>query len=183
MSRNRKFQEVKVDSLKFMFPYDWHVLKYDDCNFYTKNHTEGIKAVDLLALNSDGTRLFMIEAKDFRQIQAQGLSFKNIEVVEEVAKKVKHTLGFLLCAHLSQYRELDIYYDFLIQNKHSVFIILHMERDGALKAMRPTLLAKLEAKLNCLAGKHIKFNIYDAELLNEAFEQDQQEKDWWYVNP
>ena len=123
----------------------------------------------------------MIEAKDFRAKQAKGIQLNNTEALEEVAQKVKNTLGFLLCAYLTENKELDIFYNFLIEKKHPFSIIFHMERDTPLeKTKRPSLLQSLKIKLNCLEYEDIQFNIYDAKLLDEEFDNT---KDWWYVDP
>ncbi|MDY6992228.1 MAG: hypothetical protein SVR94_06435 [Pseudomonadota bacterium] len=171
-----KFKEIKVDSLSFMFPDDWLVIKYDDCSFYKENDHENIKAVDLLALDTDIQRLFIIESKDFRPKSKKDIPF-NDKTIQEISQKVKNTLGFLLCAYLIKNRELDIFYKFLIEKEEPIFIILHMEREKSLKEKRSALITKLKNQLN------IKFNIYDAQLLNEAFKKEQEEKDWWYVSP
>lgn len=55
--------------LRFCFPDDWLVEKYDDTSFYRNQFIrchDGIKAVDIVAFNPQDRKLFLIEIKDYR---------------------------------------------------------------------------------------------------------------------
>ena len=91
-------QRFLVDGINFDFPDDWHASKYDDWSFYQnsfKRMRNGIKALDLLAIDPDKTA-WLIEVKDYRIHQRA----KPIDIAGEVAHKVFDTLAALLPAKI-----------------------------------------------------------------------------------
>lgn len=85
---------VTEGAFTYSFPNTWKANKYDETSFY-KNHFQnfagGTKAVDVLAIG-DGTELWLIEQKDYRQ----GATIKCAELFDHVALKVLHTLACLV---------------------------------------------------------------------------------------
>lgn len=60
---------VNVDGFLLTMPDGWMVWKYDDSKFHRKqfqNFAAGSKAMDVVALATDGT-LWLIEVKDYRR--------------------------------------------------------------------------------------------------------------------
>jgi hypothetical protein len=84
-----------VDGLVFDFPSSWQASKYDEWSFYRNQFLRirpGIKAVDLIALSPD--TVWMIEVKDYRVHPRT----KTVDIHQEFAEKVIHTLSALLPA-------------------------------------------------------------------------------------
>lgn len=108
---------LDVDGLKFDFPASWSASKYDDWKFYRHQFQpigSGVKAVDLIALSADTA--WMIEVKDYRVHRRT----KTVDIHQEFADKVMHTLSALLPAKV---------------NANDI-----SERDFAAKALRATQL-------------------------------------------
>ena len=91
-------KEIDVDGLKFAFPDDWTLGRYDDWCFYKNQFHrmwQGIKAVDLIAVDAERCRtLWLIEVKDYRQHQRT----KPSELPGEVARKVYDSSAAMLPA-------------------------------------------------------------------------------------
>lgn len=91
-------QHLDVDGLKFSFPDDWSIGRYDDWRYYQnqfKRMWNGIKAVDLIAIDHQRHRTaWLIEVKDYRRNQRT----KPSELPDEVAEKVFDTLAAMLPA-------------------------------------------------------------------------------------
>lgn len=91
--------QIDVDSLKFTFPEQWVVSKYDDWDFF-KNHFSklhsGIKGVDIIAVDPEET-VWLIEAKDYRK----SCETVDSNFVETIWKKVFGTLAALLPAKVN----------------------------------------------------------------------------------
>jgi len=89
-------QTADVDGQRLTMPDGWWIWKYDDSTFH-RNQFQGFaggsKAVDAVALSSDGT-LWLIEVKDYRQHRRT----KPSSVFAEVAAKVRATLAGLAVA-------------------------------------------------------------------------------------
>lgn len=86
----------QVERLTFTFPDGWKVDKFDDWNFYRGHFSKqmnGIKAVDLLALDPDGVAYF-IEVKDYRHPD----TVKPTGLADAIANKVLMSLAALLPA-------------------------------------------------------------------------------------
>ncbi len=90
-------QRYKIDGITFDFPDNWNVGKYDDWSFYRNQFSRmwnGIKAVDLIAVDPAANSLWLIEVKDYRVNQRT----KPSDLGEEVALKVFDTLAGMLPA-------------------------------------------------------------------------------------
>ena len=91
--------EFVESDLVFVFRDDWKVNRYDEWSFYKtkyQNLCGGQKAIDFLAIDTYHT-LWLIEAKDYRRFPRT----KGIELCEEFALKVTHTLSGLVAAKFS----------------------------------------------------------------------------------
>lgn len=103
---------ITVDqSLHFHFEDDWKVVQYDETDYY-KTHlknqhswkkskkrtsvTDGLKGVDLVALQPQDNILYLIECKDYREYPRK----KEQHPVEEFCQKTLDTLAGLLPAAL-----------------------------------------------------------------------------------
>ena len=92
-------QRHLVDGLNFDFPDDWIVSKYDAWSFYRnrfKGISDGIKALDLLAVSPTGTA-WLIEVKDYRHHRRT----KPSKLADEVRQKVLDTLAAILPAKMN----------------------------------------------------------------------------------
>ena len=86
-------------NLKFSFPHDWTIAKYDEWSFYRNQFQKvrtGVKAIDILALGPDRCTWF-IEVKDYRVHPRT----KVVDLAEEVAEKICDTLAVLLPASVN----------------------------------------------------------------------------------
>ena len=87
-----------IDGLRFCFPADWQVLKYDDSSFHRNQFQSlggGSKALDAVAVSPDG-HCWLIEVKDYRRSSRS----KPGSVFAEVAEKVRATLAGLATARV-----------------------------------------------------------------------------------
>jgi hypothetical protein len=87
-----------VDGLGFDFPPSWLASKFDKWGFYRNQFQRiksGIKAVDLIALSHDTA--WIIEFKDYRVHPRT----KTVDIHQEFANKVLHTLSALLPAKVN----------------------------------------------------------------------------------
>lgn len=92
-------QQIDVDSLKFTFPEQWIVTKYDDWDFFKKQFAKlhaSIKGIDIIAIDSKEI-VWLIEAKDYRLHRRN----KGIPFAEEVGQKVLGTLAALFPAKVN----------------------------------------------------------------------------------
>jgi len=90
---------IQVERLTFTFPAGWLASKYDEWSFYRNRFArqfDGIKAVDLIALDPESTAYF-IEVKDYRHPDTE----KPSELPLAIAKKVLMTLAALLPVKLN----------------------------------------------------------------------------------
>ncbi len=88
---------VAVDGFTYQFDDGWEVSKFDDWLFYREHFAKqfnGIKAVDLIALEKASKTLWLVEVKDYRNSQRT----KDSDLHDEVGKKVVDTLAALLPA-------------------------------------------------------------------------------------
>ena len=91
-------QTVDVDGMTLTMPAGWWAWKYDDSSFHRnqfQSFAEGSKAVDAVALSTDGD-LWLIELKDYRRHRRT----KPSSVFAEMAFKVRSTLAGLAVARL-----------------------------------------------------------------------------------
>ncbi|OQA08159.1 MAG: hypothetical protein BWY66_01112 [bacterium ADurb.Bin374] len=91
---------IREGGLTFDFPDTWTASSFDRWSYYINQFSktggqgrQGVKAVDILALDPDRTAWF-IEVKDYRRHRRT----KPIDLADEVSKKVFDTLAALLPA-------------------------------------------------------------------------------------
>lgn len=88
-------KRVQEQALAFSFPDAWTVWKYDATGYYTKNlrgFAGGTKGVDIVAFDASSGDLWLIEAKDYRNVRRT----KAVDLFREVAMKVRDTLAGLM---------------------------------------------------------------------------------------
>ena len=87
---------ITEGKLKFNFPDEWNVSKYDDWSHYRNQFIkvcEGVKAVDVLAVEPKEC-CWLLEIKDYRE----HVRTKTIDLADEMAEKVRDTLAGLVGA-------------------------------------------------------------------------------------
>ncbi|HZF53108.1 MAG TPA: hypothetical protein VE093_30855 [Polyangiaceae bacterium] len=126
---------VQVDTLQFDFPSTWATSKYDEWVFYCaqfRGMWDGIKAVDLLALDPDQTAWF-IEVKDYRM----HVRTKPSELGGEVARKVFDTLAAMLPAKLNANDTEEVKMATAVLKAKKLRVVLHLEQPKKRSALRP----------------------------------------------
>ena len=112
---------------KLVFDFDCEAIKFDDSVFYRKHFskmTNGIKAVDILAVNREVG--YLIEIKDYTAPNTNNLTIN--ELIETVINKVISTLAAILPMKISvnnSVEERRIAHNFSITNELKV--IVHVE--------------------------------------------------------
>jgi hypothetical protein len=97
-------QLVQEGNLRFGFPDDWAVVKYDESSFYRDQieRCEGTKAVDIIAYSRGD--MFIIEVKDFRGYRIQNKErLTNSDLAIEIAQKVRDTMAGMYRAHTGRH--------------------------------------------------------------------------------
>lgn len=87
---------ITEGKLKFDFPDDWEVSKYDEWSYYRNQFIRtcgGTKAIDILALEPKAC-CWLLEVKDYREY----VRTKTIDLADEIAAKVRDTLAGLVGA-------------------------------------------------------------------------------------
>lgn len=166
---------IQEGHLRFFFPEEWRVIKYDECRFQQQKalKCQSTKAVDILALSE--TELFMIEAKDFRGDRiANKKRIKSAELAIEFAQKVRDTIASLYGAHRHASLELEAFCKYLFSKKiNKVTVILFLEEDRPLpktkqaKQARITMMTAIERQLKFLK---VRSNIYNRANLPDHFQ-------------
>jgi len=113
-------------NLKFSFPHDWSVSKYDEWSFYRNQFQKvctGVKAIDILALGAARSAWF-IEVKDYRVHPRT----KVIDLAEEVAEKVRDTLAALLPASVNANDTNEKRFAHTTLSSRSLRVVLHLEQ-------------------------------------------------------
>lgn len=90
-----KNEKIREGGLTFCFSTSCHAAKYDDWAFYRNQFqsiANGCKAVDILCV--EGNSSWLIEIKNYRSYPRT----KVITITEEIAIKVRDTLGGLAAA-------------------------------------------------------------------------------------
>jgi len=126
---------VHVDGLGFDFPISWATSRYDDWGFYRTQFSimwDGIKAVDLLALDSDRTAWF-IEVKDYRS----HVRTKPSELGDEVAREVFDTLAAMLPAKVNANDAEEVKMATAVLGAKKLRVVLHLEQPKKHSALRP----------------------------------------------
>lgn len=114
-----------VDGLVFDFPSPWLASKYDEWSFYRNQFLRmrpGIKAVDLIALNSDAA--WLIEVKDYRVHRRT----KIVDIHQEFAEKVLHTLSALLPAKANANNLTERRFAAETLSRSRLRLVLHLEQ-------------------------------------------------------
>lgn len=127
---------LSVDGLEFDFSNGWKVTKYDEWAFYRRQFSKmwmGIKALDLLAVDPQGSTLWLLEVKDYRNHQRT----KTTELALEVAQKAFDTLAALLPAkaNAAEDSEREMAKSSLACKK--VRLVLHLEQPIKTSKLRP----------------------------------------------
>lgn len=120
-------REIPVDGITFVFPGGWSVSKYDDWQYYRGHFSRmenGIKGVDLLAMDPTRTKLWLIEVKDFRK----GLRKKELPLHEELFAKVRDTLAALLPAAIHAVDDLEKDFAISALKAKEIHIVFHGEQ-------------------------------------------------------
>ncbi|HEW97262.1 MAG: hypothetical protein DRR16_19105 [Candidatus Parabeggiatoa sp. nov. 3] len=166
---------IQEGHLRFFFPEEWRVIKYDECRFQQQKalKCQNTKAVDILALSE--TELFMIEAKDFRGDRiANKRRINSAELAIEFAQKVRDTIASLYGAHRHASLELEGFCKYLFSKKiNKVTVILFLEEDRPLpktkqaKQSRLALMTVIERQLKFLK---VRSNIYNRANLPDHFQ-------------
>ncbi len=127
--------KVFVDTLDFHFPSSWKVSKYDEWDFYHdrfKKIANGIKAIDLIAVDADMT-VWLIEVKDYRKFPRT----KPSEIHQEIALKVIYTLSAMLPGKLNCKSEAEKEMCDLVCSCKKLKIILHLEQPPTTSKLMP----------------------------------------------
>lgn len=121
---------IQVDGLTFTFPASWRISKYDDWAFYRNQFSKmwnGIKAVDLLAIESQVT--WLIEVKDYRTSPRT----KVLDLADEVAQKVFSTLAAMLPAKVNASVNEERNFAVEVVRATTLRVVLHLEQPQPLK--------------------------------------------------
>ena len=136
--------EIHEGNLKFMFPGDCQVDKYDDWSFYCNQFQStagGSKAVDILCISDEAA--WLIEIKDYRKHRRMKLS----DIEDELASKVRDTLAGLAAAsaNANSIDEQSLAWQALRVRRWRV--VLHLEQPNVRTRLRPKpFLITLESK-------------------------------------
>jgi hypothetical protein len=115
-------------NLKFSFPHDWNIAKYDEWSFYRNQFQKvrtGVKAIDILALGP-GRCTWFIEVKDYRVHPRT----KVVDLAEEVAEKICDTLAALLPASVNANDTNEKRFARKTLASRSLRVVLHLEQPG-----------------------------------------------------
>ena len=134
---------LRVDGLTFTFPSSgWSAAKYDEWSFYRKQFggmRNGIKAVDLVALES-GVTAWFIEVKDYRNHART----KPTDVSDEVFEKVLHTLAALLPARANASEQDEQTMASAILRATRLRVVLHLEQPIKHSRVRPRAISAVD---------------------------------------
>jgi hypothetical protein len=153
-------EKTRTGELNFEFSDKWQVCKYDEQDFYSKIKNQGLKAVDFMALSSNG--LLLMEVKyvtasnetsrlrfyadtdkdkiDNIKCQLTPEQQKTITInsakpylVDEISKKIRDTLLGLLANYRKEEIILSVYSQSLFTNKNQpILVLLFLERNTEL---------------------------------------------------
>ena len=130
--------------LRFSFPENWQVGKYDEWTFHRQfqNICGGAKAVDFIALSADCSVTWLIEVKDYRVHRRT----KPSELSMEIACKFRDTLAGLVCARINSNDDVeqDLANSLLQTNK--ICLVLHLEQPQRHSRLFPRVFAPADIK-------------------------------------
>jgi|SRR5579871_444719 len=139
-----------VDTLTFDFPAGWTASQYDGWSFYRHRFNRflhGIKAVDILAIDPNGT-VFLVEVKDYRRHPRK----KTIRLADEVAKKVLDTLAAMLPSRVNGDVDSEVLFSTQVLNTTRLRVVLHLEQPAKHSKLFPRAIdpADVESKMRQL---------------------------------
>lgn len=102
--------------------------------------SDGIKAVDLLAINPDGREIWLIEAKDYRRRARE----KESPLYKEIFLKVLDTLAALLPAAINAYNDEEKEFAIWALKAKSIHIVFHGEQPARPSKLFPRSFDKAE---------------------------------------
>lgn len=131
----QKMPTITEGSLRFYFPDNWVVLKYDaDDGFYKRRldkHFHNLKAVDIVAVDPAADLLVLLEVKDFRgHGVANRKRITTGELAKEVGQKVLHTLSGLYLGLRLQQPEFIVLQSQLLPLPNKLEVVLLLEEDA-----------------------------------------------------
>jgi len=131
---------INVDGLLFSFSNQWIVTKYDEWKFYRHHWSRmwnGIKAVDLLAVDHDRTAWF-IEVKDYtRMDHGSDERPEASNLGQVVALKVFDTLAAMLPAKVNATDDDEKKVALSISRAKRLRVVLHLEQPATKSRLRP----------------------------------------------
>ncbi len=137
-------------NLRFTFPANYRVAKYDDWSFHRQfqNICGGAKAVDFIASTSDKQTTWLIEVKDYRQFQRT----KPSELSIEVACKYRDTLAGLACARIHANDDTEKEMANASLQTYDIRLVLHLEQPQRHSKLFPRVFepADIKQKLKML---------------------------------
>jgi len=135
---------VTEGSLIFDFPADWRVTKYDDWVFYRNQFQRvcGPKAADILAIDVEARRTWIIEVKDYRANRRT----KPIDLAEEVALKVRDTLAGLAAAQVNANDNEEKDFARKALRPLQFRVVLHLEQPTKTSRLFPTPIKPADVK-------------------------------------
>lgn len=119
-------QVKDIDGLRFSFPDDWRVLKYDDSSFHRnqfQSFAGGSKAVDAVAVSPNGD-CWLIEVKDYRRSRRS----KPGSVFAEIGAKVRATLAGLSTARVRANDPDEKSFASYVMQGSSLRVVLHLDQ-------------------------------------------------------
>ena len=129
-------QRHVVDGLTFEFPEGWKVSRYDNWSFYRNQFSRmwnGIKALDLLAVDPSTKTAWLIEVKDYRSHPRT----KPSDLGEEFAHKVFDTLAAILPAKLHANDDDQQRMALGVCSASRLRVVLHLEQPVKKTRLRP----------------------------------------------
>lgn len=135
---------IREGKLEFVFPDGWHVVKYDETEFYRhKIEPLGaeLAAVDFICTRPDniGPHTILLEVKDFRGYAVENRKRQTSgDLVKEVIKKCMHTFAVMYTSSYSKNQHLQHYAENAINplgalevhNARFIELVLLMEEDN-----------------------------------------------------
>jgi hypothetical protein len=135
---------LHVDGLDFILPGQWLASKYDDWSFYRNQFARigsGIKAVDLIAISADA--VWVVEVKDYRVHRRT----KTVDMAQEFADKVLHTLSALLPAKLNAAEQSERDFAARVLASSRLRLVLHLEQPAKHSKLFPRSIDPANIKL------------------------------------
>jgi hypothetical protein len=113
--------------LRFTFPADCLVTKYDEWSYYRKQYQrtcDSSKAVDMVCITPHPQTLWLVEVKDYRIYRRT----KVIDLGDEVAFKVRDTLAGLFAARVNANDDAERQFAGRAAQTEKIRIVLHLEQ-------------------------------------------------------